>query len=158
MKVNDRYCSFYYELDDDYCDIEVDRDRTALLIVDMQHHFLTRPKLGDNASEREKAYYAKWGYFYDRIEKEVVPNNQKLLAAFRERNMFVSPRAHHRSARERARAFSRSKSDRVQRTASASRYAFRRNRRASEACQKRAGRHEDDRQRPDGDFSAPDAS
>lgn len=90
MKVNDRYCSFYYELDDDYCDIEVDRDRTALLIVDMQHHFLTRPKLGDNASEREKAYYAKWGYFYDRVEREVVPNNQKLLAAFRERNMFVS--------------------------------------------------------------------
>ena len=35
MKVNDRYCSFYYELDDDYCGIEIDRDRTALLIVDM---------------------------------------------------------------------------------------------------------------------------
>ena len=34
MKVNDRYCSFYYENDDDYGTIEIEPEKTALLIID----------------------------------------------------------------------------------------------------------------------------
>ena len=70
MKVNNRYCSFYYELDEDYGEIVIDGSRTALLIVDMQYHFLTRPDTS-GMSEREKAYYARWEYFYDRVDNEV---------------------------------------------------------------------------------------
>ena len=86
MKVNDRYCSFYYELDEDYGEIAIDGSRTALLIVDMQYHFLTRPDTS-GMSEREKAYYGRWEYFYDRVDNEVIPNNARLLSAFRERKM-----------------------------------------------------------------------
>ena len=89
MKVNDRYCSFYYELDEDYGEIVIDGSRTALLIVDMQYHFLTRPDTS-GMSEREKAYYARWEYFYDRVDNEVIPNNARLLSAFRERKMLVA--------------------------------------------------------------------
>ena len=31
MKVNDRYCSFYYELDEDYGDIVIDGIKTIYL-------------------------------------------------------------------------------------------------------------------------------
>ena len=89
MKVNDRYCSFYYEFDEDYGEIVIDGSRTALLIVDMQYHFLTRPDTS-GMSEREKAYYARWEYFYDRVDNEVIPNNARLLSAFRERKMLVA--------------------------------------------------------------------
>ena len=89
MKVNDRYCSFYYELDEDYGEIVVDGSRTALLIVDMQYHFLTRPDTS-GMSAREKAYYERWEYFYERIDNEVIPNNARLLSAFRERGMLVA--------------------------------------------------------------------
>ena len=44
MKVNDRHVSFYYENDNDYGKIEIDPAKTALLIIDMQHVFITRPK------------------------------------------------------------------------------------------------------------------
>ncbi|PIE55534.1 MAG: isochorismatase [Dethiosulfovibrio peptidovorans] len=88
MKINDRYCSFYYELDDDYGEISFERDRTALLIVDMQNYFLNRPKT-KGMSERKRAYYAKWEPFYNRIDSVVLPNNQHLLAAFREKGMLV---------------------------------------------------------------------
>ena len=72
MQVNNRYCSFYYELDEDYGEIVIDGSRTALLIVDMQYHFLTRPDTS-GMSEREKVYYVRWEYFYDRVDNEVIP-------------------------------------------------------------------------------------
>lgn len=45
MRVNNRYVSFYYENDNDMGAIEIDPEKTALLVVDMQHVFITRPTL-----------------------------------------------------------------------------------------------------------------
>lgn len=45
MRVNNRYVSFYYENDNDMGAIEIDPEKTALLVVDMQHVFITRPAL-----------------------------------------------------------------------------------------------------------------
>ena len=45
LKVNDRHVSFYYENDNDYGTIQVEPAKTALLVIDMQHVFITRPKL-----------------------------------------------------------------------------------------------------------------
>ena len=47
MKVNDRYCSFYYEDDLERGEVEIDPAATALLVVDMQHVFVTRPQPQD---------------------------------------------------------------------------------------------------------------
>lgn len=59
MKVNDRHVSFYYENDNDYGEIEIDPKKTALLIVDMQHVFITRPDV-KNPTEAQKAEAERW--------------------------------------------------------------------------------------------------
>ena len=79
MKVNDRHVSFYYENDDDYGPIEIEPRKTALLVIDMQHVFITRPRL-ENPTEAELANAARWEQFYQAIDETVVPNNQRLLA------------------------------------------------------------------------------
>ena len=54
MKVNDRYCSFYYEDDDDWGEVEIDPETTALLVIDMQHVFITRPEIADPTEAQRK--------------------------------------------------------------------------------------------------------
>ena len=88
MRVNDRHVSFYYESDTDIGAIEIDKKTTALLIVDMQHFFVTRPVL-NNPTERELADAQRWEQFYQAIDDWVVPNNQRILDAFRSRGMEV---------------------------------------------------------------------
>ena len=60
----------------------------ALLVIDMQHVFITRPKL-ENPTEVEKANAARWEQFYQAIDTTVVPNNKRLLDYFRAHNMEV---------------------------------------------------------------------
>ena len=82
MKVNDRHVSFYYENDHDYGKIEIDPAKTALLVIDMQHVFITRPKLvNPTAEELDNA--RRWEQFYRAIDDVVVPNNRRLLDYFR---------------------------------------------------------------------------
>lgn len=88
MRVNNRYVSFYYENDNDMGAIEIDPKKTALLVVDMQHVFITRPAL-ENPTPEELAEAERWEPFFSKIDSVVVPNNQRLLQAFRERNMNV---------------------------------------------------------------------
>ena len=88
MRVNDRHVSFYYENDMDMGGITVDPAKTALLIIDMQHVFITRPAPED-PTEAEKNEALRWEPFYKKIDEVVVPNNQKLLECFREKGMEV---------------------------------------------------------------------
>lgn len=88
MRVNDRHVSFYYENDTDIGEIKIDKKTTALLVVDMQHVFITRPVL-KNPTEAELKNAERWEQFYRAIDDWVVPNNQRLLKAFRERGMEV---------------------------------------------------------------------
>ena len=53
MRVNDRHVSFYYENDMDMGPIEIDPKKTALLVIDMQHVFITRPERSENPTEAE---------------------------------------------------------------------------------------------------------
>ncbi|HOG00906.1 MAG TPA: isochorismatase family cysteine hydrolase [Clostridia bacterium] len=88
MKVNDRYTSFYYLNDNDYGPIEIDPKKTALLIIDMQHVFITRPELV-NPTEAELENAARWEQFYRAIDEWVVPNNKRILDYFRAHGMEV---------------------------------------------------------------------
>ena len=88
MRVNDRHVSFYYEMDNDIGQIEIDPKKTALLIIDMQHVFITRPVI-ENPTEDEKRNAERWEPFYKKIDEVVVPNNQKLLQYFRENHLEV---------------------------------------------------------------------
>ena len=89
MRVNNRYVSFYYENDMDMGEISIDPKKTALLIIDMQHVFITRP-VYENPSEAEKKEMERWEPFYKKIDDVVIPNNEKILAAFREKGMEVA--------------------------------------------------------------------
>lgn len=88
MKVNDRHVSFYYQNDTDYGKIEINPKKTALLIIDMQHVFITRKKR-ENPSAVELADAARWEQFYQAIDNVVVPNNKRLLNYFRAHGMEV---------------------------------------------------------------------
>lgn len=88
MRVNDRHVSFYYEKDTDMGKVEIEKKKTALLVIDMQHAFITRPKI-ENPTDEDKDEANRWEQFYKKIDEEVIPNNQKLLKEFRERNMEV---------------------------------------------------------------------
>ncbi len=88
MKVNDRYVSFYYENDNDYGDIIIDPKKTALLVIDMQHVFISRPTI-ESPTQEEQKEAIRWEPFYKRIDEVIIPNNQKLLKFFRDNNLEV---------------------------------------------------------------------
>ena len=89
MRVNDRYTSFYYATDDDWGTVEIDRTKTALLIIDMQNYFVRRPIYTD-PTPRDLVEKERWAPFYDMIEAETIPNNVKILHLFRELGMDVA--------------------------------------------------------------------
>ena len=88
MRVNDRYVSFYYENDNDIGAIEIRKETTALMVIDMQHVFITRPSY-DDPTEEQKKEAVRWEPFYTKIDEIVIPNNQKLLKVFRDLGMKV---------------------------------------------------------------------
>ena len=97
--------TLYYEfLPTDGQRMKVDPAKTALLIVDMQHQFISREGL-DAQIAREKGMFDKWAYFFDRIDLLPIPNNQKLLEFFRANKLEVTfgrIACHHKDGRDRS--------------------------------------------------------
>jgi len=88
MKVNDRYVSFYYELDEDIGDVVINPEKTALLVIDMQKVFITRPVI-ENPNELDILLQKRWEPFYKKIDEIVVPNNKRILKVFRSKGIEV---------------------------------------------------------------------
>lgn len=88
MKVNDRHVSFYYQNDNDFGEIEIDPKKTALLIIDLQHVFISRKKI-DHPTQAQMDEAERWEQFYQAIDNEVIPNNKRLLDYFRKNGMEV---------------------------------------------------------------------
>ncbi len=101
----DNNATLYYEfLPTDGQRMEVDPAKTALLVVDMQHQFISREGL-DAQVAREKGMFDKWAYFFDRIDQLTIPNNQKLLQFFRANKLEVTfgrIACHHKDGRDRS--------------------------------------------------------
>lgn len=89
MKVNNRHCSFYYKRDKEMGKVEIDKSKTALLIVDMQNYFCHRPKYDMNDPE-SVATKEEWEQYYKILDDIVIPNNQRILERFRKEKMLVT--------------------------------------------------------------------
>lgn len=89
MKPNKKYLSFYYEDIEELPDISLDPKKTALLIVDMQKHFLSKD--GEDAQgHRERGAWDKWAPYFDHVEQVTIPNNKRLLEACRKHGIEVT--------------------------------------------------------------------
>ena len=96
--------TLYYEFLPTEGNMKVEPDKTALLIVDMQHQFISRDGL-DAQIAREKGMFDKWEYFFNRIDTLTIPNNKKLLEFFRANQLEVTfgrIACHHKDGRDRS--------------------------------------------------------
>ena len=73
------YRSFYYENADAPEDIQLARDQTALLVIDIQNTYLEKPEDAEEA--------ARWAPFFERMNGTVIPNTVKLLSYARANNI-----------------------------------------------------------------------
>ena len=89
MKPNKKYLSFYYEDITEVPDFYIDPKKTALLIVDMQKHFLLKD--GEDAEGHKKSgTWEKWKPYFDHVEKVTIPNNKRLIDACRKHGIEVT--------------------------------------------------------------------
>lgn len=80
--------SLYYEGAPEPADPLLERGKTALLVIDVQNTYLERP---DPASlkGRELERYHAWTPFHERMHGLVIPTIDRLLRAFREKELDV---------------------------------------------------------------------
>lgn len=69
--------------------MEIDRKKTALLIIDMQKEFVNRD-CGDYLKAKEAGDEARWVPYHDRLDQVVIPNIRRLAEFFRENGMEVT--------------------------------------------------------------------
>lgn len=82
------YRSLYYETMTDPDDPELLPEQTALLVIDVQNTYLTRPDRS-TLSPAEQAHFDRWTPFHERMHGTVIPNIARVLAAFRRRSIEV---------------------------------------------------------------------
>lgn len=82
------YRSLYYETMTDPDDPELLPEQTALLVIDVQNTYLTRPDRS-TLSSAEQAHFDRWTPFHERMHGTVIPNIARVLAAFRQRSIEV---------------------------------------------------------------------
>ncbi len=88
MKVNEKFLSFYYKGMTEI-PMEIERKKTALLIVDMQKEFILRD-YGDSLYYKKKGDWERWIPYHDRLDDIVIPNIKKLIEYFRINQMEVT--------------------------------------------------------------------
>ena len=98
------YRSIYYVGAPEPPDLDLKPAETALLVIDVQNTYRTRP---DRAllSGDELTRYDMWTPFHTRLEEKVVPNTADLLARFRKNGIecvFARIASHTRNGRERS--------------------------------------------------------
>ena len=89
MKVNDRYCSMYYEEDLDRGTVQIDPQSTALLIIDEQYAIVKRPRI-EHPTAAEKERLERWEPFYRTYEEVVIPNLQSIIQSCRAHQIEVA--------------------------------------------------------------------
>lgn len=80
------YRSIYYMGAPEPDDPDLKPEDTALLVIDVQNTYRSRPERA-SLSATEQAQYDAWTPFHERFEQKLVPNTLDLLKFFRERGM-----------------------------------------------------------------------
>jgi nicotinamidase-related amidase len=98
------YRSIYYLGAPEPPDLDLKREETALLVIDVQNTYRKRPAR-ETLSPEARANYDLWTPFYERLEKLVIPNTRDLLNRFRKHGiecLFARIASHTRHGRERS--------------------------------------------------------
>ena len=80
------YRSIYYLGAPEPPDLDLRREETAMLVIDVQNTYRQRPDRA-TLSPEEQARFDLWTPFYERLEAKVIPNTADLLARFRKAGM-----------------------------------------------------------------------
>ncbi len=89
MKANPKYLSFYYQGVEELPEIDIISSKTALLIVDMQKHFLAKDGY-DARLFKKMGEWERWEPYFDYVEKVTIPNNKKLIECCRKHGIEVT--------------------------------------------------------------------
>jgi nicotinamidase-related amidase len=98
------YRSIYYVGAPEPPDLDLKPAETALLVIDVQNTYRTRPDRASLSGD-ELTRYDMWTPFHTRLEEKVVPNTAGLLARFRKNGIecvFARIASHTRNGRERS--------------------------------------------------------
>lgn len=98
------YRSIYYRGAPEPDDPDLDKTHTALLVIDVQNVYLTRPDRASLSPVEQQAYDA-WTPFHERMHETVIPRTQELLAAFRKHGvecLFARIACHTKDGRDRS--------------------------------------------------------
>lgn len=89
MKANPKYLSFYYQGIDELPEIKIEPAKTALLIVDMQKHFLSKDGY-DAELFKKMGEWDRWKHYFDYVENVTIPNNKRLIECCRKNGIEVT--------------------------------------------------------------------
>lgn len=76
------YRSFYYQNAPEPDDMKLLPGETALLVIDVQNDYMTRPDRASLTPDEQREYDA-WTPFHERMHNIVIPNTQRAIADFR---------------------------------------------------------------------------
>lgn len=89
ITVNPKYRSFYYRSVEEYPDLNLDPQTTALLLVDLQKEFAD-DEVGEALDFKKDGTWDDWFYFRNRLRETTIPNAKRLLDYFREHGLRVT--------------------------------------------------------------------
>ena len=89
MKADPKFLSFYYQGISELPEIAIIPSKTALLVVDMQKHFLS-PTGYDAKLFKEMGEWERWKGYFEHVEKVTLPNTKKLIQCCRENGIEVT--------------------------------------------------------------------
>ena len=98
------YRSIYYQGADEPTDPDLTPSTTALLVIDVQNTYLTRPGRTSLSAEEQRRYEA-WTPFHERMHNVVLPRTAELLHLFRKEGiecLFARIACHTNDGRDRS--------------------------------------------------------
>jgi len=86
------YRSIYYDGAPEPADPNLFKESTALLIIDVQNTYFTRPDRASLSADEQRRYDA-WNPFHERMREIVIPRTRELLGLFAGTGTNASSRA-----------------------------------------------------------------
>ena len=98
------YRSIYYDGAPEPADPDLSKESTALLVIDVQNTYFTRPDRASLSTDEQRRYDA-WTPFHERMRDIVVPRTAELLRLFRAKGhecLFARIACHTKGGRDRS--------------------------------------------------------